>query len=443
MKTSTSSQNDSERAIRLLWSGYGDGVFFDVRPHPSSITFEKDLESAVQLAKESSFIGLLPRRREGSKTQDVVLKGNVVWVDIDSPNALGLIEATLRPLGLAPTIVMSSGHGYWFYWKLVDLSSLLIIEKINRGLSALLGGDACHDRTRICRVPGSFNTKYGEKRPVEIVQINEGALYYPRSFRAVLPPKKKASAEVVDLNGITPQPDDRVTWIERIDPDWTGREDLASYVMGEVPAGVDRSQVEFRIAVLLARSGWTRGEIRGFFDAHQLPRHLQNMKRGRTDSFDQMITKIVYLYSLTWKKKEKDSPHAPPVYMGSSNTRMGTRDARARRSETELCRDRFALAQMANGQGRSQFIEEGAQALGLTCGAIEHDLKCLFKSGVLKKRIDPTDLKKRRIQIFQDEDLVAHIIKQGPRGFTRRDYLLPNCMPQKRLKEDERGNHGS
>ncbi len=311
MKLSIESQHDSDKAIRLLWDGYGEGVFFEIRPRVSSIKYEKDLERAVQLAKESSFIGVLPRRKEGSRKQDVVLKGNVVWVDIDSPNALGRIDATLRPLGLVPTIVMSSGHGYWFYWKLVNLSSLLIIENINRGLSALLGGDACHDRTRICRVPGSVNGKYGKKRFVRIIEINEGALYYPRSFRAVLPPKKKAPAQVVDLNGITPQPDDRVTWIERIDPDWTGREDLASYVMGEVPAGVDRSQVEFRIAVLLARSGWTRGEIRGFFDAHQLPRHLQNMKRGRTDSFDQMITKIVYLYSLTWKKKEKDSPHDP------------------------------------------------------------------------------------------------------------------------------------
>ncbi len=443
MKTSTSSQNDSERAIRLLWDGYADGIFFETRPHPSSINHEKDLERAVEIAKESRFIGILPRRREGSKTRDVVLKGNVVWVDIDSPNALGLIDSKLRPLGLVPTIVMSSGHGYWIYWKLKELAGVAVIENINRGLSALLGGDACHDRTRICRVPGSVNGKYGKKRFVRIIEINEELLYYPLSFRAVLPRKKKAPTQVVDLNGITPQPDDRVTWIERTDPDWTGREDLAAYVMGEVPAGADRSHIEFRVAVLLARSGWTRGEIRGFFDAHQLPRHLQNMKRGRTDSFDQMITKIVYLYSLTWKKKEKDSPHAPPVYKGSSNTRMGTRNARARRSETELCRDRFALAQMANGQGRSQFIEEGAQALGLTHGATEHDMKCLFKSGVLVKRIDPTDPNNCRVLIFQDEELVAHIIKQGPRGFTRRDYLLPNCMPQKRLKEDERGNHGS
>ncbi len=443
MKASTSSQHDSDRAIRLLWGGYGEEVFFEIRPRVSTIKYETDLERAVEIAKESSFIGILPRRREGSKSHDVVLKGNVVWVDIDSPNALGLIDSKLRPLGLVPTIVMSSGHGYWLYWKLVDLSSPSVIENINRGLSAVLGGDACHDRTRICRVPGSFNTKYGEKRPVEIIEINEELLYYPLSFRAVLPRKKKAPAQVVNLKGSTSQEDDRITRFERTDPDWTGKEDLAAYVKGEVPAGADRSQIEFRIASILTYAGWSRGEIRGYFEANQLPRHLQNMKRGRTDSFDQMFNKIVNEYSITWTKKKNKTPGPPPVYKDSSNTRMGTRDARARRSETELCRDRFALALLANGQGRSRFIEEGAQALGLPCGTIEHDTRCLLKSGVLKKQIDPTDPNNCRVLIFKDEEIVAHIIKQGPRGFTRRDYLLPNCMPQKRLKEDERGNHGS
>ncbi len=439
MKLNIESQHDSDKAIRLLWGGYGEGVFFDIRPHPSTIEYEKDLESAVEIAKESRFIGILPKRFEGSKTRDVVLKGNVVWVDIDSPNALGLIDSKLRPRGLVPTVVMSSGHGYWFFWKLTNLSSVAVIENINRGLSAVLGGDSCHDRTRICRVPGSVNTKYGQKRPVEIIEINEGVLYSARSFRAVLP-KKKASTQIVNLNAITPHPDDRVTWIEHTDPDWTGKEDLAAYVNGEVPAGVDRSRVECRIATHLLRSGWSRGEIRDFFDTHQLPRHLQNINRGKIDSFDQMITKIVNEYSKGWKKKEKETPQPPPVYKGSSHTRMGTKDARPRRSETELCRDRFALAQMANGQGRSQFIEDGAKALGLTRGTIEHDIKCLFKSGVLVKRIDPADPNNCRIQIFQNEEIVAHISKQGSRGFTRWHYLLPNRMPHKRLKEDERGN---
>ncbi len=438
MKLSIESQQDPDKAIRLLWDGYGEEVFFETRPHPSIIKYEKDLESAVEIAKESSFFGILPRRREGSKTQDVVLKGNVVWVDVDSPRSLGLIDSKLRPLGLVPTVVMSSGYGYWFFWKLVNLSSITVIENINRGLSAVLGGDSCHDRTRICRVPGSVNTKYGKKRPVEIIEINEGVLFSARSFRAVLP-MKKASAQVVNLKAITPHPDDRVTWIERTDPDWSGKEDLGAYVEGEVLAGADRSRMEFRVAVLLLRSGWTRGEIRDFFDTHQLPRHLQNINRGRVNSFDEMISTIVYLYSNTWKKKEKEkekeSPLVPPVLQGSSDTRMVTGDARPRRSEKELCHDRFALAQMADGHGRSQLIEEGAQALGLTHGTIEHDIRCLLKSGVLVRRIDPTDPNNCRIQIFQCEELVSRIRKQGPSGLTGWYHLLPNRMPHKRLTE--------
>src|SRR5437899_2997898 len=66
------------------------------------------------------YVGLLPRVREGATKEDVVPFGNVVWLDVDSRDALDHL-AVFGKVGLAPNLVVDSGGGFWFYWKLNEL----------------------------------------------------------------------------------------------------------------------------------------------------------------------------------------------------------------------------------------------------------------------------------------------------------------------------------
>jgi hypothetical protein len=109
--------------------------------------------------------------------------------------------AAIEKFPLRPTMLIDSGGGYqpyWCYREPIELTdgNLARVERINRGLAAVLGGDmAATDASRILRLPGTFNMKItGNPRPVGIVWCEPERAYDLADF-ARYEAKGKARAQ--------------------------------------------------------------------------------------------------------------------------------------------------------------------------------------------------------------------------------------------------------
>lgn len=126
-----------------------------------------------------------------SKDNAVALQS--IWLDIDvkdPPNgyasvgeAVAAFKAFYRAVGLpSPTAVVFSGGGLHVYWSSTRALTPDEWQPLALGLknAALQHGLRCDagcttDRARLLRVPGTFNCKGGQKRPVKLLWL--GASY--------------------------------------------------------------------------------------------------------------------------------------------------------------------------------------------------------------------------------------------------------------------------
>lgn len=105
------------------------------------------------------YAGPNPRIAKGcSKSGDVLLARNL-FVDIDNitvESALMRLPLTGLPM---PTMIVVSGKGVHFYWRLTDpITDLLLWTRLQKRLIRLLGSDeAVHDPARVMRLPGFRN----------------------------------------------------------------------------------------------------------------------------------------------------------------------------------------------------------------------------------------------------------------------------------------------
>jgi hypothetical protein len=106
--------------------------------------------------------GVLRRKEVGKGTNDDVLPGNALWVDIDFKDfAVGETEARelLKSFSLPPSIVVRSGHGLHLYWILREPAEPGDLSSYCERLERVLRGDHTHDPARVLRLPGSINRK--------------------------------------------------------------------------------------------------------------------------------------------------------------------------------------------------------------------------------------------------------------------------------------------
>jgi len=101
---------------------------------------------------------------------------SVLWADIDigstghkKENYHQTLEEAIDYIlksELNPDMWVYTGGGYHLYWKLDKRADfpddIKKVEECNKGIAAHLHGDAVHDISRIMRVPGTLNFKYGE-----------------------------------------------------------------------------------------------------------------------------------------------------------------------------------------------------------------------------------------------------------------------------------------
>lgn len=83
--------------------------------------------------------------------------GQFIWVDLDLKDLPKLNELYRVPLW---TMRVMTGRGAHLYWKLKEAQPVDLIEGLNKALAETLGGDPrAFDKTRVLRVPGTYNLK--------------------------------------------------------------------------------------------------------------------------------------------------------------------------------------------------------------------------------------------------------------------------------------------
>jgi hypothetical protein len=104
-----------------------------------------------------------------------------LWAEVDFKDHTDIpadeILHRLKAMPNAPTLIVSSGHGYHCYWNLREPEDLTTDDGQHRVKEALklacahIGGDsACAEVARLMRIPGSRNTKGGGSVAVSVIE---------------------------------------------------------------------------------------------------------------------------------------------------------------------------------------------------------------------------------------------------------------------------------
>jgi Primase C terminal 1 (PriCT-1) len=154
---------------------------------PMRRAFYADLKEAARNAimlgrREEVYVGAAPRRgEEGTKAG--VSRLLAIWADLDAKGSHTRESRTeqLIKLLLQPSIVVWTGGGWHVYFLLEKPADgpeeLQRAELVMRRLAAGLASDPVHDRSRILRMPGTYNWKYGEPRPVVLEHFDPDLRY--------------------------------------------------------------------------------------------------------------------------------------------------------------------------------------------------------------------------------------------------------------------------
>ena len=166
------------------------------------------------------FAGVLPREKDGSSTDDECLPGRVVWCDFDH---IKYLEAKRMAHGInlpPPSLVVDSGHGTHFYWRLTEKVNPWSLKQIVYDVAVALEKNNLDDEreeelfdksvrnpSRVLRLPGYMN----QKEPVaecRIVKHNENRVYTMDELRATVPLEALPDATTtfrLDLGGKIPR----------------------------------------------------------------------------------------------------------------------------------------------------------------------------------------------------------------------------------------------
>lgn len=276
--------------------------------------------AAAQAAQTDVYVGVsLSQRDYGASARCPAAQAAGIvglWVDLDiadpvhkKPNlppsereALALLDS----LGLAPSIVVHSGHGLQAWWLLREPwvfetdqdrdAAAALVQRWQHALKAKAAVqgwdvDSTNDLARVLRLPGTVNHK-ADPVPVRILQESE-ARYNPSDFEQYLPedssqrrqlPPKRVGNIVLNSNATPPfdkfealleiEPKFRATWERK-------RKDLPD----QSPSAYD-----FALANYAVMAGWADQEIVDLLIAHRR-KHSDDLKL-RPDYYERTIAKV-------------------------------------------------------------------------------------------------------------------------------------------------------
>src|SRR5262249_36418779 len=133
--------------VELRWRHPGGGMGREFHPVKDRTPTRATIRALGE--RTDLYIGAAPRtRRAGGR--EAVKRAHVVWVDLDSPEALEKL-ASFCP---EPSLEVGSGRGQHAYWSLWPPVGPDALERANRRLCAALDGDPHSvDAARILRPP--------------------------------------------------------------------------------------------------------------------------------------------------------------------------------------------------------------------------------------------------------------------------------------------------
>ena len=135
---------------------------------------EEAAERAVVLGETCDVYAGVATRRGRIGTREGVGRMWAIWSDLDAKGGHtreSRLEQ-LRALPCPPSIVVSTGGGLHIYHLLrrpaESSDEMHHAELVMKRMSIGLDSDPVYDRSRIMRVPATYNRKRGEPRPVEL-----------------------------------------------------------------------------------------------------------------------------------------------------------------------------------------------------------------------------------------------------------------------------------
>jgi hypothetical protein len=137
---------------------------------------------ATTLVNDNVYAGVAPRYgKDGTKAGVTRLPTLYADLDLKDGHTCENRLQQLRDLLYFPSILVWTGAGFHVYFLLKEPAEgseeLARAELVMRHLAEGLEGDPVHDRSRILRVPGTFNLKYGEPRAVKMERCEPGLRY--------------------------------------------------------------------------------------------------------------------------------------------------------------------------------------------------------------------------------------------------------------------------
>ncbi len=135
-------------------------------------TVEEAARLAIYLGEAHEVYAGAATRRGEDGTKKGVCSVPALWADLDAKDGHTREGRLRRLLDLPchPSMLVWTGGGWHAFWLLAkpaeSTEEMDQAESVMRRLAAGLDSDPVHDRSRIMRVPGTRNHKYGEPRLV-------------------------------------------------------------------------------------------------------------------------------------------------------------------------------------------------------------------------------------------------------------------------------------
>jgi hypothetical protein len=225
------------------------------------------------------WFGIAPRWSDTKGTKRECLGLTVVFVDVDYGSAghkkknrwktRDEAQAAIDAFPIKPSIVVHTGGGFQVYWILsapfiFENGNCGQVEAIMKGIGPAIGADdGTQDVSRIFRIPGTFNVKTDELRPVEMISCDPALVYDLADFAHYAAPA---------LDQASPQDG----------PQTTNRDVLKSPEFKKMPAWLreiivsgnaaayndDRSKRDHAVIGTLKRAGCNLNIIEAIFREH-------------------------------------------------------------------------------------------------------------------------------------------------------------------------------
>tara|TARA_Y100001973_G_scaffold95377_1_gene148674 strand:- start:3594 stop:5870 length:2277 start_codon:yes stop_codon:yes gene_type:complete len=138
------------------------------------------------------FVGVLNRSEKGRGDASSVDSGNVIWTDIDDKDHGGSRDAVwslVNGLAIPPSVIVESGGGLHLYYWIDEETPADQIAELNERLAKCCGGDSCHDKARILRLPCSYHQKDSTNvKFVRFLKMDTDLEYSIEELLKVFPP---------------------------------------------------------------------------------------------------------------------------------------------------------------------------------------------------------------------------------------------------------------